>query len=96
MDLSADTKTGMAYAISLAQENKAELVLLYVMRFSARDPAFPAEPDPFFCGVLAGPRFSVNDLYKKMASRAEKLVLANFGREVMGLTWESCDQFGEH
>jgi nucleotide-binding universal stress UspA family protein len=86
-DLSAATKTSMAYAISFAQENKAELVFLYVMRFSTRDPAFPAEPDPSFYGVL-GPRFSMNDLYKKIVSRVENLVLANFGREVMGLSWK--------
>jgi nucleotide-binding universal stress UspA family protein len=93
IDLFANTKTAMAYAISLAQENKAELVFLYVVRFSAWGPTFPAEPDPFFYGVL-GPRFSVNDLCKKMVSRLENLVVANFGREVRGLSWKAMTSLG--
>jgi hypothetical protein len=79
IDLFADTRTEIAYAVSFAQENKAELGFLYVMCFSARGPASSAEPDPFFYGLL-GPRFSVNDLCKKTISRIENLVLANFGR----------------
>ena len=88
IDLSADMKKGMAYAISLAQENKAELVFLYVVGFSGWDSAFPAQPDPVFCEVL-GPRFSVNDLCKKVVSRVENLVVANFGRQIMGLSWKA-------
>jgi nucleotide-binding universal stress UspA family protein len=87
IDLFANTKTAMAYAISLAQENKAELGFLYVMHFSARDPASSVEPDPVFSGVL-GPRFSMNHLFKKNESRVENLVVANFGREIMGLSWK--------
>jgi nucleotide-binding universal stress UspA family protein len=87
IDLFADTRTEIAYAVSFAQENKAELGFLYVMCFSARGPASSAEPDPFFYGLL-GPRFSVNDLCKKTISRIENLVLANFGREVRGLSWK--------
>jgi nucleotide-binding universal stress UspA family protein len=94
IDLFADTKTGMGYAISLAQENKAELGFLYVMRFSVRDPASPVEPDPVFSGVL-GSRFSVNDLCKKNESRVENLVVANFGREVRGLCWKIVISLGD-
>jgi nucleotide-binding universal stress UspA family protein len=86
IDLFEDAKTGMAYAVSLAREHKAELVFFHVTRFPTSAIAYACEPDPFFRRRLAG--FSVDHLFQKAAARMRNLVLANFATEVFGLSWK--------
>jgi Universal stress protein family len=38
LDLSEDANTGMAYAVSVAREHKAELVFFHVTRFPSWEP----------------------------------------------------------
>ena len=88
IDLSEDAKTGIAYAISLAREHKAELVFFHVTRFPSWELAYPREPNPFFQRCMP-PRFSMDDFFKTAARRVQNLVRANFGTEVFGLSWEA-------
>ena len=48
IDLFADTRTEIAYAVSFAQENKAELGFLYVMCFLREVLLLPLSQSPFF------------------------------------------------
>jgi nucleotide-binding universal stress UspA family protein len=88
IDLSENAKIGMAYAVSLAREHKAELVFFHVTHFPSWELAYPCEPDPLFQRSLP-PRLSVDDLFKSAASRVRNLVRANFGAEVFGLSWKA-------
>jgi universal stress protein A len=88
IDLSENAKTGMAYAVSLAREHKAELVFFHVTHFPSWELAYPCEPDPLFQPRLP-PRLSVDDLFKSAASRVRNLVQANLGAEVLGLSWRT-------
>jgi universal stress protein A len=88
IDLSENAKTGMAYAVSLAREHKAELVFFHVTHFPSWELAYPCEPDPLFQPRLP-PRLSVDDLFKSAASRMRNLVQANLGAEVLGLSWRT-------
>jgi nucleotide-binding universal stress UspA family protein len=88
IDLSENTKTAIAYAISLAREHKAELVFFHVTRFPSWDLAYPCEPDPFFQPRVPL-RFSMDDLFRNAASRVRNLVQADYGQEVFGLAWKA-------
>jgi nucleotide-binding universal stress UspA family protein len=88
IDLSENAKTGMAYAVSLAREHKAELVFFHVTHFPSWELAYPCEPDPLFQPRLP-PRLSVDDLFKSAASKLRNLVQANLGAEVLGLSWRT-------
>jgi nucleotide-binding universal stress UspA family protein len=93
IDLSEDSKTSMAYAVSLAREHKAELVFFHVTRFPSWELAYPCEPNPFFQRSMP-PRFSIGDLFKTAAGRVQNLVQANFGTEVFGLSWKASISLG--
>lgn len=87
-DLSKNAKTGMAYAISLAREHRAELVFFHVTPFPSWQLAYPCEPSPFLVESRI-PRFSVDDLFKGAASRVHQFVQASFGPEILGLSWKT-------
>jgi nucleotide-binding universal stress UspA family protein len=88
IDLSENGKTGMAYAVSLAREHKAELIFFHVTRFPSWELAYPCDPDPLYWRSMP-PRFSIDDLFKSAAHRVQNLVQVNFGTEVFGLSWKT-------
>jgi nucleotide-binding universal stress UspA family protein len=94
IDLSENAKTGMAYAVSLAREHKAELIFFHVTRFPYWELAYPCEPDLLFQQRRLPPRFSIDDLFKVAASRVRNLVHADFGAEVLGLSWKASISLG--
>jgi hypothetical protein len=93
IDLSTDRTNQIGQAVSFAQNNKAELIFLYVMRFAVRDSAFSAEPGPFLSGIL-GPTFSVNDFRRTTILKLENHIFANLERLVRGLSWKVVIRFG--
>jgi nucleotide-binding universal stress UspA family protein len=93
IDLSEDAKTGMAYAVSLAREHKAELVFFHVTRFPSWELAYPCEPNPGFQTCMPS-RFSMDDLFQTAAGRVRNLVQASFGAEVFGLSWKATVSLG--
>jgi universal stress protein A len=88
IDLSEEAKTGMAYAVSLAREHKAELVFFHVTRFPSWELAYPCDLDPFLQRRLP-PKFSVDDLFRSAAARVRNIVQADFGPDVFGLSWKT-------
>lgn len=88
IDLTENAKTGMAYAVSLAREHKAEVVFFHVTRFPSWELAYPCEPNPFFQPALPK-KFSVDDLFKTADRRVQNLVQGSFGTEVFGLCWKA-------
>jgi nucleotide-binding universal stress UspA family protein len=93
IDLSEHAKTGMAYAVSLAREHKAELVFFHVARFPSWELDYPCEPELVFQQRMV-PRFKVDDLFQTAAGRVRNLVQASFGAEVCGLSWKATVNLG--
>jgi len=85
-DLSYNSKAGVAYAISLARENRAELVVFYATSIPVYELAHSWEPNPFI-GENYVPKFTVDQLLRDAASKVSHFVHGNFGDEINGLKW---------
>ena len=85
-DLSANSKAGVAYALSLARENRAELVVFYATSIPVYELAYSFEPNPFLGGNSV-PRFTVDQLLREAASKVNHFFHAHFGHEISGLSW---------
>jgi nucleotide-binding universal stress UspA family protein len=85
-DLANHSKAGVAYAISLARENQAEIVIFYVTSIPVYELAYSCEPNPFLGGSSV-PRFTVDQLLRDAASKVSHFVHGNFGNEINGLKW---------
>ena len=86
-DLSGNSKVGIAYAISVARENRAELVLFHVTSFPYRLLTSPCEVDALL-GRNAVPRFTVDQLFREAALKVSHYIHARFGNETCGLKWK--------
>ena len=85
-DLSIHSSVGIAYGISLARENQAELVVLYVTSFPIHLFACPEE----FDAVLRTERvrrFTVERWMHEIGGKVGNFVRARFGSELQGLSW---------
>jgi len=86
-DLSANSKTGVAYAISLVRENRAELIIFHAASISFPLLACPCEVDPLF-GRNCVPRFTVDQLMREGESKLIHFIHAHLGDEFRGLRWK--------
>jgi nucleotide-binding universal stress UspA family protein len=86
-DLSANSKAGVAYAISLARENQAELVVFYATIIPVYELAYSCEPNPFLRGNCV-PRFTVDQLLRDATSKVSHFFHANFGDEIARIQWK--------
>lgn len=86
-DFSGNSKVGIAYAISLARENRAELVLFHVTSFPYRLLTSPCEVDALV-GRNCVPRFTVDQLFREAALKVSHYIHARFGNETCGLKWK--------
>lgn len=87
-DLSGNGKTGIAYAISLAREHRAELVFFHVTHFPFWELTYPCEPNPFFRGNPL-PGFSVDDLFRSATSRVNHFIQTHFGPKINHHSWKT-------
>ncbi len=86
-DLSGNSKVGIAYAISLARENRAELVLFHVTSFPYRLLTSPCEVDALL-GRNCVPGFTVDQLFREATLKVSHYIHARFGNETCGLKWK--------
>ncbi len=86
-DLSANSKAGVAYALSLARENRAELVVFHATSFPVYELAYSGEPNPFLGGNFV-PRFTVDQLLRDATSKVRHFIHANFGDEIARIQWK--------
>ena len=87
-DFSENSKRGVAYAISLAREHQAELILFYVTSFPIHRFAYPCELDPFVVQSHVS-RFTVDDLFREESCRVGHFIDVHFGQEIRGLKWKT-------
>jgi len=99
-DFSSHSKAGIAYAISLAQENSAELLFLHVDSLTAYQvyqlsslTAYQGyQLTPFHQGKLKRshvPEFSIAKLLADKTFQLDQFVRDNFGSQMMQLRWHA-------
>jgi len=85
-DLSANSKAGVAYALSLARENRAELFVFHATSIPVYELAYPCD-NPFLGGNSV-PRFTVDQLLRDATSKVRHFIHANFGDEIARIQWK--------
>ncbi len=94
-DYSSHSKAGIAYAISLAQENSAELLFLHVSSITV-DQIYQATL--FYQEDLKRnrvPEFSIGKLLAQKTSQLNQFVRHNFGGQMRQLRWHADVSLGK-
>ena len=86
-DLSANSKVGIAYAISAAREREAELVIFHATSFPVEPLVHDYEVNLFLERNLI-PKFTVDQVLRQATSKLGYFVQGNFGNKVSGLKWK--------
>jgi universal stress protein A len=84
-DCSENAKTGMAYALSLGREHKAEVVFLHVIQFPWRKMA-SCRPDAVSVEEWRS-QLAVEHLLEVAASKMEIFVQTHFRANIPGVSW---------
>lgn len=95
IDYSSHLKAGIAYAISLAQENSAELLFLHVSSITAYQAY---EVTLFYQEDLKRnrvPEFSIGKLLAQKTSQLNQFVQHNFGGQLRQLRWHADVSLGK-
>ena len=95
IDYSSYSKAGVAYAISLAQKNSAELLFLHVSSITA---AQLYQARLFYQEDLKNnrvPQFSVGKLLAQQTSQLNQFVQHNFGGQMRQLRWHADVSLGQ-
>ncbi len=95
IDYSSHSKAGIVYAISLAQENSAELLFLHVSSITA-DQIYQATL--FYQEDLKRnrvPEFSIGKLLAQKTSQLNQFVRHNFGGQMRQLRWHADVSLGK-
>jgi nucleotide-binding universal stress UspA family protein len=86
IDRSDDAIVGTAYAISLAREHKAELVIFHVTQFPWREMTRYCQPERPL-GVEWRSQLTVEHILGLAASRTENFVQKNLAANLLGVSW---------
>lgn len=86
-DCSNHSKAGIAYALSLARENRAELVVFHAAVIPFYELVSPYEFDPLFVGTCSR-KLTVDQFLRDATSKLRHFVHANFDDEVDRVPWK--------
>jgi universal stress protein A len=88
-DLKSNSKDGVAYALSLAKRNNAQLVILHITRFPSLSQYPGCEPGPLYRWEQAVAKFRTDHLFAEAERRVRRFIYENFGAESDGLEWKA-------
>ena len=91
-DLSANSKAGIAYGISLAGERQADLFFLHVVSPPSSELAIVCEA--YFCGQNWQPASLVQHRCREAARRLDQFLQGNFAESLGQLRWQAMVDFG--
>ena len=97
-DYSSHSKAGIAYAISLAQENSAELLFLHVSAITAYQvyhATLSYQEDLCYLKRNRVPEFSLGKLLAQKTSQLNQFVRHNFGGQMRQLRWHADVSLGK-
>ncbi|HEX9879952.1 MAG TPA: universal stress protein [Candidatus Binatia bacterium] len=87
VDFSSQCKAGVAYAISLAQQNHAELVFLHVTSIPATDVFDIVRIYQSEAKAFQAPDFTVSEFLTRKESRLKHFIMDNFEDQIRQLRW---------
>ncbi len=88
VDFTEKSKTGVAYALSVAKENSAQLVMFHATAF----PSFvdyPVEPDGFYQWDRLASKFRIKHIIAEAELKLRNFIRATFESESSGVTWKT-------
>jgi len=93
-DLSNNSKAGISYAISLARENHAELVVFHAASIPFYELTCSCEVEAILYanGI---PRFTVDQLFREAESKVRHFLNSHFSREIGEIRWRPKAALGE-
>ena len=83
-DLTVNSAAGVAYGLSLAKENRAQLIVFHTTSFPCLSQYPPCEMEPFREWEKLVARFKMDRLLTEAERKVKHFVQANFGVETSG------------
>ena len=86
-DLTVNSKDGVAYGLSLAKKNRAQLIIFHAALFRRLSQYACCEIEPYYRWSQLLSKFKTDQLLKEAESRVRQFVCATFGAESSGVAW---------
>lgn len=85
-DLTVNSKDGIAYGLSLAKKNRAQLIIFHATLFPRLSQYACCEVEPYWSQLLS--KFKTDQLLTEAEYRVRQFVCATFGAESSGVVWK--------
>jgi len=86
-DLTVNSKDGVAYGLSLAKKNRAQLIIFHAAWFPRLSQYACCEIEPYYRWSQLLSKFKTDQLLKEAECRVRQFVCATFGAESSGVAW---------
>jgi nucleotide-binding universal stress UspA family protein len=86
-DLTINSKDGVAYGLSLAKKNRAQLIIFHAALFPRLSQYACCEMEPYYRWSQLLSKFKTDQLLKEAECRVRQFVCATFGAESSGVAW---------
>jgi len=86
-DLTVNSKDGVAYGLSLAKKNRAQLIIFHAAWFPRLSQYACCEIEPYYRWWQLLSKFKTDQLLKEAECRVRQFVCATFGAESSGVAW---------
>ena len=87
-DLTINSKDGVAYGLSLAKKNRAQLIIFHVALFPRLSQYACCEMEPYYRWSQLLSKFKTDQLRTEAEYRVRQFVWATFGAESSGVAWK--------
>ena len=86
-DLTENSQDGVAYALRLAKENGAQLIVFHATSFPSLSQ-YPCELEPYYQWEQLVSKFKMDQVLAHAERKVKNFVGARFGAETNGVTWK--------
>jgi nucleotide-binding universal stress UspA family protein len=93
-DFSDSSRVSVAYALELAKENDAQVIVFHATSFPSVVP-YPCEPQPYYGWEQLVSRFKVDQVLSRAERKVTNFVVTRFGAEIDGLAWRPSVALGK-
>ena len=94
-DLTVNSRDGVAYGLSLAKKNDAQLIIFHVTSFPQLSQYICCEMEPYFQWPDLLSRFKLDRLLAEAEQRVGRFVCAAFSAESSTVAWKARAGLGE-
>lgn len=86
-DLTVNSKHGVAYGLSLAKKNRAQLIIFHAALFPRLSQYACCEMEPYYRWSQLLSKFKTDQLLKEAEGRVRQFACATFGAESSDVAW---------